>query len=223
MARKYRVAVIAGDGIGREVVPEGIAAMEAAARRYGFGLEWREFDWSCETYAKTGRDDAGRRARPAAALRRGLSRRGRLSRRARPCLAVGAADPAAPQLSAIHQSAPGAAAGRRRVAVEGPRAGRHRFLCRAREQRGRILLGRRPALRRHRIRNGDAAGGVHAARLRPGHALRLRAGAAPARSTSPRPRSRTASSTRCRIGTSASRRSRTTIPTSRPTSTTSTS
>ena len=24
-------------------------------RRYGFGLEWREFDWSCETYAKTGR------------------------------------------------------------------------------------------------------------------------------------------------------------------------
>ena len=29
--------------------------MEAAARRYGFALEWREFDWSCETYSKTGR------------------------------------------------------------------------------------------------------------------------------------------------------------------------
>src|SRR6059058_104824 len=55
MARKYRVAVIAGDGIGREVVPEGVNALEAAARRYGFALEWREFDWSCETYAKTGR------------------------------------------------------------------------------------------------------------------------------------------------------------------------
>ena len=55
MANKYRVAVIAGDGIGKEVVPEGIAALEAAARRYGFDLEWREFDWSCETYAKTGR------------------------------------------------------------------------------------------------------------------------------------------------------------------------
>ena len=55
MANKYRVAVIAGDGIGREVVPEGIAAMEAAAGRYGFQFEWREFDWSCETYAKTGR------------------------------------------------------------------------------------------------------------------------------------------------------------------------
>src|SRR5260370_21336430 len=55
MTNKYRVAVIAGDGIGREVVPEGVAAMEAAAKRYGFALEWREFDWSCETYAKTGR------------------------------------------------------------------------------------------------------------------------------------------------------------------------
>ena len=55
MANKYRVAVIAGDGIGKEVVPEGIAALEAAARRYGFDFEWREFDWSCETYAKTGR------------------------------------------------------------------------------------------------------------------------------------------------------------------------
>src|SRR6202140_1672664 len=55
MAKTYRVAVIAGDGIGREVVPEGIVAMEAAARGYGFALEWREFDWSCETYAKTGR------------------------------------------------------------------------------------------------------------------------------------------------------------------------
>src|ERR1700719_2943507 len=55
MARTYRVAIIAGDGIGREVVPEGVVALEAAARRYGFALEWREFDWSCETYAKTGR------------------------------------------------------------------------------------------------------------------------------------------------------------------------
>src|SRR5215204_2286863 len=55
MAKNYRVAVIAGDGIGREVVPEGIAVLEAAARRYGFAFEWREFDWSCETYAQTGR------------------------------------------------------------------------------------------------------------------------------------------------------------------------
>ena len=55
MAKSYRVAAIAGDGIGREVVPEGIAVLEAAAGRYGFQLAWSEFDWSCETYLKTGR------------------------------------------------------------------------------------------------------------------------------------------------------------------------
>jgi tartrate dehydrogenase/decarboxylase/D-malate dehydrogenase len=55
MAKNYRVAVIAGDGIGPEVMPEGIAALEAAARAYGFGLSWTEFDWNCERYTKTGR------------------------------------------------------------------------------------------------------------------------------------------------------------------------
>ena len=54
MATNYRIAVIAGDGIGREVMPEGIAAMEAAARVYGFGFQWHEFDWSCERYINMG-------------------------------------------------------------------------------------------------------------------------------------------------------------------------
>ena len=54
MAKNYRIAVIAGDGIGREVMPEGVAAMEAAARAYGFGFQWHEFDWSCERYVNMG-------------------------------------------------------------------------------------------------------------------------------------------------------------------------
>src|SRR5712692_1321918 len=44
-----------GDGIGKEVVPEGIRVLEAAGRRFGFECRWQEFDWSCETYLKTGR------------------------------------------------------------------------------------------------------------------------------------------------------------------------
>ncbi|MCW5751069.1 MAG: tartrate dehydrogenase [Alphaproteobacteria bacterium] len=52
---KHRIAVIAGDGIGKEVVPEGIRALEAAGRKFGIEFEWVEFDWSCETYLKTGR------------------------------------------------------------------------------------------------------------------------------------------------------------------------
>jgi tartrate dehydrogenase/decarboxylase/D-malate dehydrogenase len=47
--------VIEGDGIGREVVPEGIRVLEAAARRFDFSFSWQHFDWSCETYLKTGR------------------------------------------------------------------------------------------------------------------------------------------------------------------------
>lgn len=55
MGKTYKVAVIAGDGIGHEVVPEGIRVLEAAARRHNFALAWKEFDWSCDTYLKTGR------------------------------------------------------------------------------------------------------------------------------------------------------------------------
>jgi tartrate dehydrogenase/decarboxylase/D-malate dehydrogenase len=52
---RHRIAVIPGDGIGREVVPEGQRVLEAAARRFGFELAWSEFDWSCERFAETGR------------------------------------------------------------------------------------------------------------------------------------------------------------------------
>src|SRR5438132_2228005 len=54
-SKSYKIATIPGDGIGREVVPEGIRVAEAAARRFGFSLSWKEFDWSCERYLKTGR------------------------------------------------------------------------------------------------------------------------------------------------------------------------
>jgi tartrate dehydrogenase/decarboxylase / D-malate dehydrogenase len=52
---KYRIAIIAGDGIGLEVVPEGQRVLEAAARRFGFELAWTDFPWSCQSYASTGR------------------------------------------------------------------------------------------------------------------------------------------------------------------------
>ena len=51
----YRIAVIPGDGIGKEVVPEGIRVLEATGSRYGVEFEFDEFPWSCEVYARTGR------------------------------------------------------------------------------------------------------------------------------------------------------------------------
>src|SRR3546814_11923615 len=53
--RKYRIAVIPGDDIGQEVIPEGQRAAEAVAGRHGFAIEWQPFDWSCQRYAETGR------------------------------------------------------------------------------------------------------------------------------------------------------------------------
>ena len=53
--RKYRIAVIPGDGIGKEVVPEGIRVLETAGCRFDLRFSWHHFDWSCETYIKTGK------------------------------------------------------------------------------------------------------------------------------------------------------------------------
>ena len=54
MTATYRIAVIAGDGIGKEVVPEGQRVLEAAGRKFGFTLRWDDKPWSCEHYAKHG-------------------------------------------------------------------------------------------------------------------------------------------------------------------------
>jgi len=53
--RTFHIAVIPGDGIGKEVVPEGMRVLDAAAKHFGFHFSWQCLDWSCETYIKTGR------------------------------------------------------------------------------------------------------------------------------------------------------------------------
>ncbi len=54
MARTHRIAVVPGDGIGKETVPEALKVLDAASRRFGFSLEYAHYDWSCDTYKKTG-------------------------------------------------------------------------------------------------------------------------------------------------------------------------
>lgn len=53
--KNYKIAVIEGDGIGREVVPEGLRVLEAVGRKFDINFSWTNFDWSCETYKRTGR------------------------------------------------------------------------------------------------------------------------------------------------------------------------
>jgi len=54
--KTHKIAVIAGDGIGREVMPEGLRALEATAKRFDIGLEFTTFEWAdCDYYAKHGK------------------------------------------------------------------------------------------------------------------------------------------------------------------------
>ncbi len=51
----HKIAVIAGDGIGKEVMPEGLRVVEAAARRFDIKLEFTRFEWAnCDYYAQRG-------------------------------------------------------------------------------------------------------------------------------------------------------------------------
>jgi len=53
--RKYRIAVLAGDGIGREVMPEGERVVLAAAKKFGLDIELVRFDWAhCDYYLAHG-------------------------------------------------------------------------------------------------------------------------------------------------------------------------
>lgn len=71
--RTYRIAVIPGDGIGQEVVPEGLRVLEHLADRSGgqFAFAFESFPWGCEHYLRTGRmmdEDGLDRLRPFDAI-----------------------------------------------------------------------------------------------------------------------------------------------------------
>jgi tartrate dehydrogenase/decarboxylase / D-malate dehydrogenase len=174
--RKYRIAVIPGDGIGQEVIPEGQRAAEAVSGRHGFEIEWQQFDWSCQRYAETGRmmpEDGIDQVKEFDAIYLG---------------AVGfpgVADhvslwglliPHAPPLDLYANVRPV----RLLKGVTSPLAGRGPedidFIDGARERRGRILGDRRPALRRHRAGDGLAGVLLHPPRRRPRPEVRLRVG-----------------------------------------------
>ena len=50
----YKIAIIPGDGIGKEVVPEGVRTLEALAVKYGFDVSFTSFPYSCQYYLEHG-------------------------------------------------------------------------------------------------------------------------------------------------------------------------
>jgi tartrate dehydrogenase/decarboxylase/D-malate dehydrogenase len=55
MRRHYKIATIPGDGIGKEVVPEGVRVLDRAGDLFGFSFDWDYLPWSCEYYDRHGR------------------------------------------------------------------------------------------------------------------------------------------------------------------------
>jgi tartrate dehydrogenase/decarboxylase / D-malate dehydrogenase len=54
MTDEYKIAVIPGDGIGREVVPAAIEILDVVAQQHGFKFSWTEFEWGCVYFTRTG-------------------------------------------------------------------------------------------------------------------------------------------------------------------------
>ena len=103
MTRTYRIAAIPGDGIGKEVVPEGVKALRAAADTFGFDLDIVDFDFaSAEYYVEHGQMLPADWFDHAALVRRHLLRRRRLAGRGPgPRLAVGQPAAVPPRLRPV--------------------------------------------------------------------------------------------------------------------------
>jgi len=53
--KSYSIAVVAGDGIGKEVIPPALEVLEACGERFGVSFQWKHFDWSADYYFQHGR------------------------------------------------------------------------------------------------------------------------------------------------------------------------
>ena len=173
----YKIAVIAGDGIGKEVIPAGIEVLKLAAEQGGFALEFTDIPWGCDYYLQHGRmldADGVEQLLKFDAIYLGAIGDPRVADH------ISARELILPLRQRLGQYVnlrpmrllPGIS-----VAARQPRRRRHRHDLRARELRGRVLRHRRPPARRHAARAGRADRRLHAPRHRAHRALRVQAGA----------------------------------------------
>ena len=195
--RQLRIAVIPGDGIGKEVIPEGIRVLDAVGRRFGVRFAVGRAPLGLRVLSRRhGRmmpeDGLAQIRRP----RRHLPRRRGLARRARPRLAVGPADPDPPRLPAVRQRPPGAPVARAcRCPLAGRQPGDIDFVIVRENNEGEYSAIGGRHVRGHRARDGgagDASSPATGVDRIMRYAFEL--AAQRPRSTSPPPPSRTASS-----------------------------
>ena len=190
--------MIAGDGVGIEVVEAGLGVLRAAAERHGFTLATDELPWGSVHYRETGAmmpADGIETLRGYDAIYVG---------------AVGSPDvpddvtlwglllPIRQVLDQYVNLRPVRLLARGR---EPAPHGEDRHAVRTREHRGRVLRGRRAGAPGPAARGGDPDGRVHARGRRANRALRVRARSQAARQSSRASRSRTPAGTRSCSGT----------------------
>ena len=175
--KTYRIALVPGDGIGKEVVPAGRQVLEAlAAAESDFSFEFENFGWGGDYYRKHGEMMPADGLDALREQGRDPVRLGRRSAHSRPHHAVGPAPEDLPGPRPVRQRAADAHSARHRRAAEALQAGRPELGDRARELRGRILRRRRPRAPGIPDRSGDRRIGDDARGRRAHSALRLQAG-----------------------------------------------
>ena len=174
--KSHRIAVMPGDGIGKEVVPEGLRVLEAAARKFSHRHRMARVRLELRLLREARAHDARGLVRDALAARRDLLRRRRLAGdRARSRVAVGLADPVPPPVRSVREPAAVPPDAGHSEPARRKEAGRCRFHRRAREHRRRILVGRRPDVRGDRARDRVPGVDLLAQGRRPHPAIRVRA------------------------------------------------
>lgn len=55
MSNSYKLNLVPGDGIGREMIPEGIRVLDTLSAQHSFSLKYEEFPYSCDYYREHGK------------------------------------------------------------------------------------------------------------------------------------------------------------------------
>ena len=178
--KQYRIAVIPGDGIGKEVVPEGLRVLEAAAKKHGVGRAFRPFRFRLlGLLRKARRDDAGGlEGARSASTTRSISARSAGRRKSPITFRLwGSLIKFRREFDQYVNLRPVRLMPGVPSPLAEPQARRHRFLGGAREHRGRIFVGRRAHVPGHRARVRHPADRDDPHRRRPHPEIRVRAGA----------------------------------------------
>jgi hypothetical protein len=199
LQKSYSIASMGADGIGPEVISSGVAVLRCLAETLGsFDLEFTDYDWSSETYKKTGKyipDGGLEQLRKHDAIFFGaVGAPGTYfppftlpgiswlmtDRCPGSYLPLVPAPRHLPTLPAIRQRAPDAHSSRHAVSTKRLQAGRSGLGHRTREQRGRVRGPGRPVAQGPGVGDGDRGGHLHASWRGAHHAVCVRDGATPA-------------------------------------------